>query len=409
MPRPLNIGLIGSKFMGRTHSNAYLKAAKFFDLPRLPVMYTIAARNLEETQAFADRWGWQHASDDWRAMVDDPEIDLVDIGTPNHVHHEQALAALEAGKHVACEKPLADTLDAAREMVQAAKKAAKGSQKQKTFVWYNYRRCPALAFAHELVKSGKLGRLYHVRGFYLQDWAGPDTPMLWRFQGDKAGSGALGDLCAHSIDAARFVTGDEFASVSGAVLKTFIKERTVLGSQAGGEISGRGASTKKSKKAKSTVDDAALFTAEFKGGAVATFEATRLSTGDKNGNKLEVHGEKGAIKFNFERMTELEWYDNTLPEKMQGWTTINVSNGSATGGTPGVGHPYAEAWWPTAHSIGYEHGFINQAADMIKVLSNRKPVVPIPDFADAYETQRVLEAVVQSAKHRTSVKLSEIK
>ncbi|MBB6428426.1 Gfo/Idh/MocA family protein [Algisphaera agarilytica] len=398
MPRPLNIGLIGSKFMGRTHSNAYLKAAKFFDLPRLPIMHTIAARNLEETQAFADRWGWHNASDDWKAMVNNPEIDLIDIGTPNHVHHDQALAALEAGKHVACEKPLANTLDAAREMVQAAKKA----KKQKTFVWYNYRRCPALALAHQLVKDGKLGRIYHVRGFYLQDWAGPDTPMLWRFSGKEAGSGSLGDLCAHSIDAARFVTGDEFANVNGAILKTFIKERTVLEGGAGGEISGRGAKTKKAKKAKSTVDDAALFTAEFKGGAVATFEATRLSTGDKNGNKLEVHGEKGAIKFNFERMCELEWYDATLPEREQGWSTINVSNGDA-------GHPYAEAWWPTAHSIGYEHGFINQAADMVKAVSNRKPLVPIPDFADAYETQRVLEAVVQSAKHRTPVKLSEIK
>ncbi|MEM1108378.1 MAG: Gfo/Idh/MocA family oxidoreductase [Planctomycetota bacterium] len=398
MPRSLNVGLIGSKFMGRTHSNAYLKAAKFFDLPRTPVMHTIAARNLEETQAFAERWGWQNASDDWKATVNNPEIDLIDIGTPNHVHRDQAIAALEAGKHVACEKPLANTLDAAREMVQAAKKA----KKQKTFVWYNYRRCPALALAHQLVKDGKLGRLYHVRGFYLQDWAGPDTPMLWRFSGKEAGSGSLGDLCAHSIDAARFVTGDEFTNVNGAILKTFIKERTVLEGGAGGEISGRGAKTRKARKAKSTVDDAALFTAEFKGGAVATFEATRLSTGDKNGNKLEVHGEKGAIKFDFERMCELEWYDATLPEREQGWSTINVSNGDAS-------HPYAEAWWPTAHAIGYEHGFVNQAADMVKALSNRKPVVPIPDFADAYETQRVLEAVVQSAKNRCPVKLSEIK
>lgn len=402
MPKPLNIGLIGSKFMGRTHSNAYLKVDKFFDLARPLVMHSIAARNLKETQTFADRWGWKNATDDWEAMVNDPEIELIDIGTPNHVHHEQAIAALEAGKHVACEKPLANTLDAAREMVAAAKKAGSGKHKQKTFVWYNYRRCPALAFAHQLVKSGKLGRLYHVRGFYLQDWAGPETPMLWRFQGDKAGSGALGDLCAHSIDAARFVTGDEFASVNGAILKTFIKERTVLEGDAGGEIAGRGAKTSKSKKAKSTVDDAALFTAEFKGGAVATFEATRLSTGDKNGNKLEVHGDKGAIKFNFERMAELQWYDNTLPEKMQGWSTINVSNG-------GAGHPYAEAWWPTAHTIGYEHGFINQAADMIKILSGQKPLVPIPDFADAYQTQRVLEAVTQSAKNRCPVMLSHIK
>ena len=400
MPKPLHIGLIGSKFMGRTHSNAYLNVAKFFDLPRDPVMHTLAARNLEETQAFADRWGWKHASDNWKAMVQDPEIGLVDVGTPNHVHRDQAIAALEAGKHVACEKPLANTLDAAREMVAAAKKAAKN--KQKTFVWYNYRRCPALAFAHQLVKEGRLGRIYHVRGFYLQDWAGPDTPMLWRFQGAKAGSGSLGDLCAHSIDAARFVTGDEFAVIHGGVLKTFIKERTVLEGGAGGEISGRGASTKKSKKAKSTVDDAVVFTAEMKGGAVATFEATRLSTGDKNGNKLEIHGEKGAVKFDFERMAELQWYDNTLPEKLQGWSTINVSNG-------GAGHPYAENWWPTAHAIGYEHGFINQAADMVRAIANKKPLVPIPDFADAYTTQRVLEAVTQAAKIRCPVKLSEIK
>lgn len=402
MPKALNIGLIGSKFMGRTHSNAYLNVAKFFDLPRHPVMHTLAARNLEETQAFAQRWGWQNATDDWKSMVQNPDIDLVDIGTPNHVHRDQALAALEAGKHVACEKPLANTLDSAREMVTAAKKARKANPKHQTFVWYNYRRCPALAMAHQLVKEGRLGRIYHVRGFYLQDWAGPETPMLWRFQGAKAGSGSLGDLCAHSIDAARFVTGDEFATIHGSVLKTFIKERTVLEGGAGGEISGRGASTQKTKKAKSTVDDAVVFTAEMKSGALATFEATRLSTGDKNGNRLEVHGEKGAIKFDFERMCELEWYDNTLPEKMQGWSTINVSNG-------GAGHPYAEAWWPTAHAIGYEHGFVNQAADMVRVIAGKKPLVPVPDFADAYITQRVLEAVTQAAKNRCPVKLSEIK
>lgn len=399
MPRPLHVGLIGSKFMGRTHSNAYLNVAKFFDLPFLPVMHTLAARNLEQTRSFAERWGWRNATDDWQAMVRDPEIHLVDIGTPNHVHREQAIAALEAGKHVACEKPLADTLEAAREMLAAAKKA----RNCRTFVWYNYRRCPALAFAHQLVKEGRLGRLYHVRGFYLQDWAGPDTPMLWRFRGDKAGSGALGDLCAHSIDAARFVTGEEFASVSGAMLKTFIKERAELAADAGGgEIAGRGARLKSARKIRSTVDDAAVFTAELKGGAVATFEASRVSTGDKNGNRLEVHGELGALRFNFERLCELEWYDATLPEKLQGWTTINVSNGAA-------GHPYADAWWPTAHAIGYEHGFINQVADMMQVLGGKDPLVPLPDFADAYQTQRVLEAVIQSARNRCPVKLSEIK
>lgn len=398
MPRSLNVALIGSKFMGRTHSNAYLKAPMHFDLPIEPVMHTIAARDKADLEQFALRWGWRNHTTRWRDVISD-EIDLVDIGTPNNVHRDMAIASLEAGKHVACEKPLANTLDNARMMRDAAKKAAKSKAKCKTFVWYNYRRCPAIALAYQLARAGRLGKIYHVRCFYLQDWAGPDTPMLWRFQGNVAGSGSLGDLCAHSIDTARFITGDEIKDINGAILKTFVKERVVLAGGAGGEISGRGAGTTK-KKAKSTVDDAVLFTAEFKGGAVATFEATRLSTGDKNGNRIEVHGEKGAIKFDFERMCELQWFDATLPETEQGWSTINVS---------GAGHPYAEAWWPVAHAIGYEHTFINQAADMCLAIANKKPVVPLPDFEDAYQTQRVLEAVTQSAKHRSPVKLGEVK
>ncbi len=393
----INVALIGSKFMGRTHSNAYLKVAKFFDLPVEPVMHTIAARDANDLAVFAPKWGWKNWSTNWKDVVSNPEIGLVDVVTPNHVHVEQTIAALEAGKHVACEKPLANTLDNARAMVAAARKA----KKSRTFVWYNYRRCPAVALAYQLARSGRLGHIYHVRAFYLQDWAGPNTPMLWRFQGEVAGSGALGDLCAHSIDTARFITGDEVAEVNGAILKTFVKERNVIAGSAGGEISGKGAATA-SKKTKSTVDDAVVFTAEFKGGAVATFEATRLATGYKNGNKIEIHGDKGAIRFNFERMTELEWYDNTLPGKEQGWSTINVSSG-------GDGHPYASAWWPTAHAIGYEHGFINQAADILNVIGGKEPLVPLPDFDDAYQTQRVLEAVTQSARNRCPVKLSEVK
>ncbi|MEM0913397.1 MAG: Gfo/Idh/MocA family oxidoreductase [Planctomycetota bacterium] len=398
MPGSLNVALIGSKFMGRTHSNAYNQAPKFFDLPLVPVMKTIAARDAADLAEFAPRWGWSGYTTRWLDVCEDPEIDLVDVGTPNHLHAEQSIAALEAGKHVACEKPLAGTLDEARQMRDAAKKR---KRKQKTFVWYNYRRCPAIALAHQLVKEGRLGRIYHVRAFYQQDWAGPDTPMLWRFQGKAAGSGALGDLCAHSIDTARFITGDELAEVNGAYLPTFIKERSVLSGGAGGEISGRGAG-KAAKKSKSTVDDAVVFTGVFKGGAIATFEASRLSTGDKNGNAIHVHGEHGAIKFNFERMAELEWYDNTLPEKLQGWSTINVSNG-------GAGHPYVGNWWPTAHAIGYEHGFVHQAADICRVLGGESPVVPLPDFEDAYQTQRVLAAVEASAKAHGRVKLSEIK
>ncbi len=393
--KPLNVALIGSKFMGRAHSNAWLKVAKFFDLPFTPVMHTVAARDPDALAAFADRWGWQNTTTDWRLAVENPEIDLVDIGTPNHLHREQAIAALEAGRHVVCEKPLAGTLDDAREMVAAAKKA-----KGKTFVWYNYRRCPAVALAHQMVRDGKLGRIYHVRAAYLQDWGGPSTPLLWRFQGKLAGSGAHGDLNAHIIDMARFITGDEITEIVGAIEETFIKERDIIES-GGGEISGKGAK-KQTKKGRSTVDDAVLFLARFKGGAVASFEASRLSTGDKNRNRIEVHGEKGAIRFDFERMNELEWYDNTLEGKYQGWSTINVTRGND-------GHPYAGNWWPDAHILGYEHGFVNMAADVVKAIGKQKPIVPLPDFADAYETQKVLHAAIESARNRCPIKLKDIK
>ena len=389
-----NVALVGTKFMGRAHSNAYLKVGKFFDLLTTPVMHTVCARNEAELTAFADRWGWQNSSTDWQATVNNPEIDLVDVVTPNNVHAEHSIAALEAGKHVACEKPLSNTLDGARQMAEAAEKAT-----GKTFVWYNYRRCPAVAFAHQLCKAGKLGRIYQIRGCYLQDWAGPDVPLMWRFDGEVAGSGALGDLCAHTIDTARFITGDEVSEVIGATLETVIKERVIL-EAGGGEISGRGAATGE-KKGASTVDDIVLFIARMESGALATFEATRLATGFKNTNRLEIHGDKGAISFNFERMNELKWYDATLPEELQGWSTINVTNGNAN-------HPYAGAWWPVAHVLGYEHSFVNEAADIMNVLGGGEPVVPLPDFADAYKVQRVLAAVTESDKNHCPVKLSEI-
>ena len=397
MAKPINVALIGSKFMGRAHSNAFLKVARFFDLPTEPVMHTIAARNVDDLVAFSRRWGWRNFTDEWPLAVQNPQIDLVDIATPNHLHRDQAIAALEAGKHVACEKPLAGTLEDARAMFRAANKA----KKQKTFVWYNYRRCPAVALAHQLVKAGKLGSIYHIRAAYLQDWGGPATPLLWRFQSKLAGSGAHGDLNAHIIDMARFITGDEITEVVGAIEKTFIKERDIIEGAAGGEIAGTGA-TKGKKKGRSTVDDCVLFLARFKKGAVASFEATRLATGNKNVNRIEIHGEKGALRFNFERMNELEWYDATLDGRVQGWSTINVTRGNDN-------HPYAAAWWPDAHVLGYEHGFVNMVADMMNMLSGRKPVVPMPDFADAYQTQRVLHAAIESARNRCPVRLSQIR
>lgn len=394
MAKPtINVCLIGQKFMGRTHSNAMLKVAKFFDLPLIPVMHTIVGRNKAELEEFRERWGWKNATTDLKGAVNNPEIGLVDVGTPNNVHAEHTIMALEAGKHVSCEKPLAGSLSEARQMRDAARKA-----KGKTFVWYNYRRVPAVALAYQFARAGKLGRIYHVRAAYLQDWAGPDVPLIWRFQKAVAGSGSHGDLNAHIIDMARFITGDEFSEIVGALSETFIKERQVPESGSKGGIAG-GASGG-AKMGKSDVDDAMLFLARMKGGAVASFEATRQATGNQNANRIEINGDKGAIRFNFEDMNHLEFYDATLPRKQQGWTKIMVTHGGD--------HPYVANWWPDAHIIGYEHGFINQLADMMKVLGGKEPEVPLPDFEDAYKTQLVLEAAMQAAEQRRPVKLSEL-
>jgi predicted dehydrogenase len=395
MAQPINVCLVGHKFMGRTHSNAYLKVNKFFtDLPVAPVMHTIVGRNQEELKEFAQRWGWKSTSTDWRAAVSNPEVGLVDIGTPNNAHAEMSIGALEAGKHVACEKPLAGTLAEARQMRDAARKA-----KGKTFVWYNYRRVPAVALAYQLARAGKLGRLYHVRAFYLQDWAGPSVPLIWRFSKAVSGSGALGDLSAHVIDMARFITGEEVDEVIGSAFETFVKEREVPQQGSAGGIAG-GAAGARGRMGKVDVDDASLFVARMTGGALASFESTRFATGNQNKNGLEINGDKGAIRFNFEDMSWLEFYDATLPRKQQGWARIMV--------THAPDHPYAGAWWPDAHVIGYEHGFINQVADMMYILGGKQPTVPLPDFEDAYKTQQVLEAATISAEQRRPVKVAEV-
>mgnify|MGYP001188330546 CR=1 FL=1 len=387
----IGVGMIGTKFMGKAHSNAWSSAGQFFKLPRALKMHVIAGRNASETASFALQWGWEHATTDWKELLNDPDVDLVDVCTPNNLHAEMSIEALAAGKHVACEKPLAGTLEDARKMKKAAQAAKrKGIQ---TFVWFNYRRVPAVAFAHQLVKKGKLGRIFHVRANYLQDWGHGDTPLVWRFDASQAGSGAHGDLNAHIIDATRFITGDEITEVSGAIEKTFIEERAIPGSPSRGK--------RKARTMKSTVDDCVLFLARFKGGAVASYEATRLATGNQNRNTIEINGEKGAIRFDFERMNELQWWDNTLPSAMQGWSRIMCTNAND--------HPYIDAYWPPAHGLGYEHGFVSQSADIAKVISRRKPVVALPDFSDAYETQRVLEAAVISARTGSRVLISKVR
>ncbi|MEZ6013906.1 MAG: Gfo/Idh/MocA family oxidoreductase [Planctomycetota bacterium] len=375
-----NVALIGQKFMGRAHSNAWGQAPKFFDLPLRPVMHTASARNAAELQEFAARWGWAHTTTDWRSLAQNPDVHLVDIGTPNDVHAEQALAMLAAGKHVACEKPLAGTLEDARRM----RDAARAHPASKTFVWFNYRRCPAVGLMRELIQEGRLGDIVHVRATYLQSWGGPETPLLWRFQTDTAGSGAHGDLNAHIIDMARFVTGQEVTEIPGAIVETFVKERALL------DGSGR--------MGKSDVDDVVTFLARFSGGASASFEASRLAHGHQNRNMLEVNGTKGSVAFDFESMNVLRYCDATAPKRLRGWTEVMC--------TSGADHPWAGAWWPDAHVIGYEHGFVNMAADIIKVLGGEAPVAPLPDFEDAYRTQMVLEGALVAGRERAAVNLS---
>lgn len=395
MAEDCNIALVGQKFMGRAHSNAYLKAAKFFNLPLNPVMHTIVGRDLIALSAFAARWGWKHFTTSWKEVLKDPAINLIDVSTPNYMHAEQAVSALAAGKHVAVEKPLAATLKDARLMKNAAAKY----KKCKTFVWYNYRRAAAVALAHQLVKDGRIGRIYHIRANYLQSWAGPETPLTWRFQKKFAGSGAHGDLNSHIIDMARFVSGQEITEILGAVSETYIEERPLPASVVKQGVVESIA--KRRARAKSDVDDATLFLARFNGGAIGSFEATRVATGNQNNNTIEVNGEFGALKFSFEDMNVLWFFDAREDPKVAGWRRIMATTAGH--------HPYAAAWWPEAHIVGYEHTFVNMVADMMAVLAGREPIVPLPDFNDAYEVQRVLEAVLISAKHRAAIKMTEIK
>lgn len=391
---PVHVALIGQQFMGRAHSNAWSQVNRFSDPPRPAVQAVLAGRNAATLPGFARRWGWARWTDRWEDIAADPQVELVDLGTPNHLHREQAVAMLRAGKHVACEKPLAGTLDDARAMRDAAA-AARGLR---TFVWFNYRRCPAVALAWQLVREGRLGPIRHVRARYLQSWGGPGVPLTWRFQKKLAGSGAHGDLNAHSVDLARFLVGEEVSEVHGAVARTFIRERALVGAAGGGATlgAGRGAG-----RGKSDVDDCVLFLASFAGGATASFEATRLAEGHLNDNGIELNGEKASLRFDFEDMNLL-WLHEPGPDgrRTAGWRRIMATAPE---------HPYAGRFWPEAHVLGYEHGFVNMAADILAVLAGGRPAVPLPDFEDAYQTQRVLEAALLAARERSAVKLKDVR
>jgi predicted dehydrogenase len=378
----INVGLIGYKFMGRAHSNAYRQVASFFpEVPLRPVLKVLGGRDEPAVRKVAEQFGWQEVETDWRKLVARDDVQLIDISTPGDTHAPIAIAAAEYGKHVICEKPLANTLAEAKQMRDAVQRAGVIGM-----VNFNYRRVPAVQLAKQLIDQGRIGQIYHWRAVYLQDWImDPNFPLVWRLQKDAAGAGALGDLGAHSIDLARMLVG-EITEISG-LTTTFIKQRPMeaatnsgLGATAGegmGEV---------------TVDDAGLFLVRFANGAVGSFEATRFAKGRRNYNSFEINGSKGSIVFNLERMNELQVFFDDDPPEVRGFRTILVTEPE---------HPYMTSWWPAGHIVGWEHTFTHGIFDLLNGIATR--TTPAPSFDDGVRCQAVLEAVLQSAGSKSWV------
>jgi predicted dehydrogenase len=365
----IGVGMVGYAFMGRAHSLAWNTVGRVFDLPVRPRLAAICGRDKAAAEAAAGRLGWAAAETDWRALIARDDVQLVDIAAPGDLHAPIAIAALAAGKHVLCEKPLANTLAEAEAMRAAADDAyPRGAR---AMVGFNYRRVPALALARRLVEQGRIGRLRHFRAVYLQDWlADADAPMTWRMRAERAGSGALGDLGAHVVDLARYLTGDELAGVC-ALSETFVRERPLA--------DGPGSETV-------TVDDAVVFTGRLASGALASFEVTRYATGRKNGLRVELNGSAGSLAFDLERLNELEFFDASGDSADNGFRRILVTEGS---------HPYLSGWWPPGHTLGWEHTFTHQARDLLTAIADGTQ--PLPSFGDGLAVQRVLDAVARSA------------
>jgi predicted dehydrogenase len=364
--RQLNIALIGYGFMGRAHSNAWRQVGAFFDIPFEPVLKVICGRDKAKVSLVADRFGWEEYSTSWEDVVSRADIDIVDICSPGDTHLPIAMAAAEAKKIIFCEKPLANTLAEAVQMLAAVR-----TNNCLHMICHNYRRAPAVALAKELITSGRIGSVYHYRGTYLQDWlVDPSFPRVWRLDKARAGSGALGDLLSHSIDLSRHLVA-EITEVS-ALLKTFTGERTVPGSDQIRPVE---------------VDDTALSLVRFENGAVGSIEASRFATGRKNQNRFEINGSRGSIVFNLERMNELELYIDEGPES--GFRTIQVT---------GRNHPYMEGWWPPGHIIGYEHTFTHTVLDLLRAIKDDR--LPLPNFEDGVRNQSVMDAVERAAESR---------
>jgi len=387
MKKKVNVAILGTKFMGKAHSNAWLAAPRFFDLPFEPVLKTVCARDMDSAKDFAANWGYAQVESDWQKVIEDKDIDVVAICTPTYLHKDIAIAAAEAGKHIFCEKPAALNYAESVEMAKAADKAG-----VLHYLNHNYRRIPAVVFAKQLIDEGKIGEIYHWRGAYLQDWImDPNFPILWQLQKETAGAGPHYDLNSHSVDLARYLVG-EIESVS-AIMKTFITERP-LGTSGG---SFNTSSSTSNEMGKVNIDDAAFMSTEFENGALGSFNASRFAGGRKNYNVFEIYGSKGSLAFNLERMNELEYYNMDDPDNVQGFRTIPATLS---------GHPYMDAWWPPAHIIGYEHTFAHAVKDFLEALAGDKKVTP--SLWDGVKIMQVLEAAILSDKEGRKVKVSEI-
>jgi predicted dehydrogenase len=377
-PPPLGIGLVGYSFMGAAHSHAWRTAGRVFDLPREIRMTVLCGRDPDAAAAAASKLGWQQVESKWQALLARDDVHLVDICTPGSSHAEIATAALAAGKHVLCEKPLANTVAQARAMVEAARAAR--SAGVRAMVGFNYRRIPAVEFARQLIAEGRLGTVRHVRAQYLQDWiVDPDYPLVWRLRADDAGSGALGDIGAHIVDLTQHITGQRLVGVN-ALLETFIRRRRLPGASSGLSA------TAGDEWGEVTVDDAALFFGRLDGGAVASYEATRFATGRKNAIRVEVNGSAGTLAFDLERLNELEFLDGTEDGRTQGLRRILVTEPT---------HPYLGSWWPPGHTLGWAESFVHEMRDLVEAVG--AGVDPLPSFEDGLQVQLVLDAVQRSA------------
>lgn len=374
--RQVRIGMIGYRFMGKAHSHAYRDLPFYFDLDAEPVMQAIAGRDPEGVRRAAATMGWNSYETDWRRLIERDDIDLIDIGTPNDTHVEMAIAAAEAGKHVLCEKPLAMNAEQARRMLEAASRASVVHM-----ICHNYRFVPAIRYAKQLIDSGRLGTIYHMRATYLQDWImDPQFPLVWRLRKEACGSGTHGDLMAHSIDLARYLVG-ELTEATG-MMETFVKRRP-LGEMSGGLT----AQAADGRSGEVDVDDAVAFLGRFANGALGVFEASRFGRGNRNGNRFEINGSKGSVRWDMENMNNLQLYLEDDEKGMQGFRAINCTEEV---------HPYAGAYWPAGHIIGYEHTFINIMHELMRGIAGN--FSPEPNFADGYRNQLVLDAVAQSAQ-----------